>query len=239
MQEILSSGPIAGKVFVDTTTVHPDTASVVSSQIATAGGSFVAMPVFGAPPVAQAGRLLVAVAGPEAAVDRIVPYLRGVIARGVIRVGEDPAKALLLKTIGNFFTAGLMYLISEAHTLAEAAGLPASLFETLLEENFGPYAHTVSRRLTSGTYYPVAGQTPGSRLELGMKDVGHGMSVAKGRGMKLEVGELSMKAMEEAKKYGDDKGRALDSSAVFGVVRQWAGMDFETEFVKERDGKGK
>jgi len=235
VKEILSCGPIASKIFADTTTVHPDTTSIVSSQLAAAGAFYAATPVFGAPTVARAGQLLVAVAGPNTAVDRITPYLKGVIARGVMHVGDDPAKALLLKTTGNFFTAGLIYVISEAHMLAEAAGLPAPVFETLLEENFGAFAHAVSKRLTSGAYYPAVGQRPGSGLELGMKDVGHGVSVAKERGVRLEIGELSMQAMQEAKKYGDERERALDSSGVFGVVRQRAGMDFETEFVRKRD----
>jgi 3-hydroxyisobutyrate dehydrogenase-like beta-hydroxyacid dehydrogenase len=128
-----------------------------------------------------------------------------------------------------------MYLLSEAHTLAETSGLPASVLESLIEQNFGTYAHGVSKRLTSGAYCPAEGQAPSSGLELGIKDVGHGLSIAEEKGVKLGVGELSMQAMKEAKMWGDERGRKMDSSSVFGVVREKGGLEFETDVVKERD----
>jgi 3-hydroxyisobutyrate dehydrogenase-like beta-hydroxyacid dehydrogenase len=177
-----------------------------------------------------------AIAGPDSAKSTITPFLEGVLARAVIDVGEEPPKALLLKTTSNFITAGLMFLLSEAHTLAEKVNLPTPVLESLIEQNFGAYAHGISRRLTSGAYYPAEGQAPSSGLELGIKDVGHGLSISKEKGIKLEVGELSMSAMEEAKVFGGKMGRRMDSSSVFGVVRRRAGLAFETEVVRVRDG---
>jgi 3-hydroxyisobutyrate dehydrogenase-like beta-hydroxyacid dehydrogenase len=157
-----------------------------------------------------------------------------VIARDVIEVGSEPEKALLLKTTSNFITAGLMYLISEAHVLAEKSGLPAPVLETLIQENFGAYAYGVSQRMTTGGYFPAAGKAPSSGLELGIKDVGHGLDVAKAVGMELKLGELSMGAMEEAKVIGEERGRKLDSTSVYGIVRQRAGLEFESEGVVEK-----
>lgn len=132
-------------------------------------------------------------------------------------------------------TAGMMYLISEAHTLAEKSGLPSSVLESLIEQNLGAYAHGVSRRLTSGAYFPAEGVSPQSSLELGIKDVQHGVDLAKGKGMRLDVAESYVEAAKEAKAWGEEKGRKLDSSSVFGVVRSRAGLEFETDMVKERD----
>jgi 3-hydroxyisobutyrate dehydrogenase-like beta-hydroxyacid dehydrogenase len=162
-----------------------------------------------------------------------------VIARQVIQVGEKPEQALLLKTTSNFVTAGLMLLLSEAHTLAEKSGLPATVLEQLVESNFGAYAHGVSKRLTSGAYFPPPGVAPLSGLELGIKDVGHGVNLARDEGMKLRIGEMYLEAAEEARTYGQERGRRCDSSAVFGIVRCRAGLGFESEVVKERDAKGK
>lgn len=128
-----------------------------------------------------------------------------------------------------------MYLISEAHVFASKSGLPAEVLEELVKENFGTMAYLDSRRMTQGVYYPAVGQKPYSGLELGMKDVKIGMDIAEDEGMKLRIGELVMEAMEEAKRYGTEKGRLLDSSSMFGVVRQNAGLSFETEDVKRRD----
>lgn len=239
IQETLASGALSDKIIVDTTTVHPSTTRSITTQLTAANASYIAAPVFGATPLAQAGHLLMAVAGPASAIGIVSPYLKSVVARNVIQVGDDPSKALLLKTSSNFITAGLMYLLSEAHTLAAKADLPAPILESLIEQNFGAYAHGVSRRMTSGAYYPAKRQPPSSGLELGMKDVGHGLSVAKDVGMELKLGELSMEAMREAKAFGDAKGRKMDSSSVFGIVRQRAGLDFETDVVKVRDGAGK
>lgn len=222
---------------MDTTTVHPDTTTTVAKQFEQLGAVYIAAPVFGSTPVAQAGQLLVAVAGCAGAVSVIEPYLKGVIARGVIRVGEDPAQALLLKTTSNMLTAGMMFLISEAHTLAEKSGLPSSVLESLIEQNLGTYAHGVSKRLTSGAYLPAKGHAPQSSLELGIKDVQHGVDLAESKGMRLDVGEAYVNAAKEAKEWSTEQGRALDSSSVYGVVRKRAGLTFENEAAQERDGK--
>jgi 3-hydroxyisobutyrate dehydrogenase-like beta-hydroxyacid dehydrogenase len=216
--------------------VHPSTTVQISTQLTNAGASFIASPVFGATPLARAGQLLIAIAGPPAAIETVSPFLKGVIARNVIDVGPDASKALLLKTTSNYITAGLMYLLSEAHVFGEKAGLPAPVLENLIVENFGAYARGVSRRMTSGAYYPAAGEAAMSGLELGIKDVGIGLGIAEEVGMELKVGELSMRCMEEARKVGEERGRSMDSSSVYGVVRRNAGLEFETEVVRERDG---
>lgn len=131
-----------------------------------------------------------------------------------------------------------MLLLSEAHVLASKTGLPSSVLESLIEENFGAYAHGVSKRLTNGGYFPAEGQAPSSGLELGIKDVGHGVSLARDNGMRLGIGEMYLEAAEEARVYGEERGRKCDSSAVFGTVRRRAGLNFETEGVEERDADG-
>ena len=235
IDEVIKSGPVKNKIFVDTTTVHPSTTESNTTLLGNEGASYIAAPVFGATPVAQSGTLLIAVAGPRQAIETISPFIKGVIARAIIIVGSEPSQALLLKTTSNFITAGLMYLLSEAHTFASKTGLPAEVLESLIEQNLGTYAHGVSKRLTSGAYFPAEGSAPSSGLELGIKDVGHGVNLAKEKGMRLDVGELYLSAAQEAKAFGDEKGRKCDSSAVFGVVRQRARLDFESEKVKERD----
>lgn len=221
---------------MDTTTVHPNTTASLAAQLATHDCSLIGAPVFGPPPAARAAQIIIAVAGPPNAVATISPFLKGVIARDVIHAGDDPSKALLLKSTSNFLAAGLQYLLSEAHVLAEKADLPAPVLESLIEKNFGAYAHNTSKRLTSGSYFPAEGQAPNSALELAIKDVGIGMGIAEEKGVKLEIGQLSMRAMEQAKKYGDERGRNLDSHSVFGVVRRGAGLEFENGAVRERDG---
>lgn len=206
-------------------------------QLHSVSASYLAAPVFGSTPVATAGQLLIAIAGSPASISTVSPFLQGVLARSVINVGTEPAQALLLKTSSNFITAGLMYLLSEAHTLASLSGLPSETLHTLVEQNFGAYAAGVSERLVSGAYCPGEGEAPRSGLELGIKDVGHGVELARSKGMKLGIGEMYLEAAGEAKKWGDERGRRLDSSSVFGIVRSRAGEEFETDVVKGRNAE--
>ncbi|KAH5552937.1 hypothetical protein HBI25_179320 [Parastagonospora nodorum] len=239
INQISAVPSLPNKIIIDTTTVHPSTTTSITTQLSSLSAIYLAAPVFGSTPVAQVGQLLMAIAGAPDAISTVAPFLQGVLARAVIPVGSDPSQALLLKTTSNFITAGLMYLLSEAHTLASASGLPADTLHTLVSENFGTYAAGVSERLISGAYCPAEGEAPRSGLELGIKDVGHGVRVAKEKGLELRVGEMYLDAAGEAKVWGDERGRRMDSSSVFGVVRARAGLEFETDVVRKRDAKAK
>ncbi|EOA81917.1 uncharacterized protein SETTUDRAFT_181214 [Exserohilum turcica Et28A] len=131
-----------------------------------------------------------------------------------------------------------MTLLSEAHVLAETSQLSSCVLDSLLELHFGTYALGVSRRLTSVAYLPAVGLEPASSLELGVRDVAHAVGVARENGMALRIGDLYLEAAGEAIKYGLETGRKCDSSAVYGVVRRRAGLEFETRVVRERDGMG-
>ncbi|KAL0261604.1 hypothetical protein SLS55_003034 [Diplodia seriata] len=92
---------LAGKVVVDTSTVHPAASAAAAARLAERGADFVAAPVFGASPVAAEGRLLFVVAGEDAVVEEaVVPYVVGVMGRAVLRVGEDVRMAGVMKTAG-------------------------------------------------------------------------------------------------------------------------------------------
>jgi 3-hydroxyisobutyrate dehydrogenase-like beta-hydroxyacid dehydrogenase len=81
---------IKGKLFVDCSTVHPDTTEELAKKINFGGGEFVACPVFGAPAMAEAGQLICILAGPMEAVEKVKPYTKGVMGRAVIDYGGKP-----------------------------------------------------------------------------------------------------------------------------------------------------
>lgn len=129
-------------------------------------------------------------------------------------------------------TAGMMELVAESHVFAEKTGLGSEAMEALLEQQYGPLAHSMSRRLTTGAYMPAPGERPWSDLNLALKDVGHGITCAADAGARLHVGEVAMRHLKQA----SQEGRPLDSSSMYGVLRREAGLDFATDLVKERDG---
>ena len=56
--------------------------------------------------------------------------------------------------------------------------------------------------------------------------------------MRLSVGEVIMEHLQRAKDYSNQHGgRSMDSSSLYGVVRVDAGLDFQTDFVRDRDSK--
>ncbi|KAJ9133750.1 6-phosphogluconate dehydrogenase family protein [Pleurostoma richardsiae] len=234
-RDIIASGDIKGKVYVDCSTVHPDTSVKISKQIADAGGSFVAAPVFGAAPMAAAGKLIFVTAGPSEATDKISPYLKGVMGRSVIAMGTDVSKSSLLKIAGNICVVSFMEVLSEAHVFAEKTGLGSDILEAMVADMFGPVLESYSKRLTTGIYAPAPGDKAGFDVDLAMKDARHALNCAKAVGARLEVSEVALKHMEEAKTLLP--GRPLDSSSMYGTIRKDAGLDFLTDLCKERDSK--
>jgi 3-hydroxyisobutyrate dehydrogenase-like beta-hydroxyacid dehydrogenase len=71
---------VNGKLFVECSTIHPDTTSALEKLVLAQGARFIAMPVFGAPAMADAGQLICVPSGPAADVDAVRPYLVGVYA---------------------------------------------------------------------------------------------------------------------------------------------------------------
>ena len=57
----------------------------------------------------------------------------------------------------NIFVVGFQELIAEAHVFAEKTGLGSSALEALVEQQYGPLALSMSRRLTTGAYVPARG----------------------------------------------------------------------------------
>ncbi len=49
--------------------------------------------------------------------------------------------------------------IAEAHVFAEKAGLSNQVLDTLIQENYGTYAHSISEKLLTGVYAPAPGKS--------------------------------------------------------------------------------
>ena len=147
-------GNVKGKLFVDCSTVHPDTTNMLARIIQAQGAEMVACPVFGAPAMADNGQLICVLAGPPAAVNDVKPYCKGVMGRANIDFsGQSQGKATLLKLIGNTFILNMVESLAEGHTLAEKSGLGNDNLHQFIEIMFpGPYT-AYSSRMMAGDYY--------------------------------------------------------------------------------------
>ncbi|KAJ5516527.1 hypothetical protein N7527_008087 [Penicillium freii] len=221
-----SSQSLKDKIFVDCSTVHPETVRSAVSELKSKGASYVAAPVFGGNPIAVDGKLVFAIGGPKNATETVKPLIQDVMGRRVIDCGEDATKSSLLKIAGNIVTVNMMEAVGEAQVFAEKTGLGTGPMEELIGEAFGPVAGGYSKRLTTGAYAPPLDSRPGFGVSLAIKDARHAMSMAQEQGVELPGLELARANMEAARDYG---GECLDSSTIYGTLRQKAGLEFWNE----------
>jgi 3-hydroxyisobutyrate dehydrogenase-like beta-hydroxyacid dehydrogenase len=183
----------------------------------------VACPVFGAPIAAENGQLVCVLAGPEAAVDKVKPYTKGVISRiNVDFSGQPVGKATLLKVIGNTFILNLIEALSEGHVLAEKSGLGTDNLHQYIEVMFpGVYAG-YSTRMLSGQYHQR--EEPLFAVDLALKDARHALALAKSSGAQLKDLEVAEAHLSQVKEHMGARG---DSASIYGAVRKEGGLKFE------------
>ncbi|OAA62563.1 3-hydroxyacid dehydrogenase/reductase [Niveomyces insectorum RCEF 264] len=211
------------KLFIESSTIHPDTTGRVAAKVADHSATFVAAPVFGAPAMAQSGQLIGVLAGSGAAIDRARPYFKGVTSRAEVLMRDEPVgNALLLKVIGNTFILNMVEQLAEGHVLAEKTGLGTAALHGFVEQMFpGPYA-AYSQRMLSGQYHAM--ERPLFGVDLALKDVGHALNVAASAGTRMLNAETGEQHLQQVKAHDGEKG---DIAGIYGAVRQEAGLPFE------------
>ncbi len=161
------------------------------------GQRFVGAPVFGRPPVAEQGKLWIAVAGESGAVETVRPLL-ATFTRGVTVVSDQPWRAHALKLGGNFMIAAMIQSISEATIFAEAHGLDPDLFTATVNDALfqSPLYGTYSRIML----HPP--ETPGATVTLGSKDIGLFRQAAKEAGRRLPLADYIAGQLHRAQEAG-------------------------------------
>ncbi|MCJ1335566.1 hypothetical protein MMC09_000838 [Bachmanniomyces sp. S44760] len=214
---------VKGKLFVDCSTVHPNTTNSLAKSIESKGASFVACPVFGAPAMAESGQLVCVLAGPGPSVEKVKPYCAGVMGRANIDFSNQaPGKATHLKIIGNTFILNMVETLAEGHTLAEATGLGCDNLHHFIETMFpGPYT-AYSGRLMSGDYYKR--ESPAFGVDLARKDARHALDLAEKAGVKMRDVEVADAHLKDVQDHMGSKG---DIAGIYGAVRKESGLKFE------------
>ncbi|KPM36203.1 hypothetical protein AK830_g10372 [Neonectria ditissima] len=218
-------GDIAGKLFIESSTIHPDTTEAIAKDVVARGAEFVAAPVFGAPAMADSGQLVGVLAGPSASVARAKPWFTGVTSRGEIDLSDEPyGKALTLKVLGNSFIVNMIEQLSEAHVVAEKSGLGTNVLHKFVEAIFpGPYA-AYSTRMLSGDYYKR--EEPLFAVDLARKDARHALSLAEAAGARLQNVETADAHLAQLKEHAGPSG---DIAGIYGAARKEAGLKFEND----------
>ncbi len=131
------------------------------------GERFVSAPVFGRPAAAEAAKLFVVAAGPDAAVERCRP-LFDAIGQRVFRVGTAPGAANLVKLGGNFMIMAAVEAMAEAMTLVETGGVDRrAMLDVLTGTIFdAPVYKLYGEMLVEDRFKPAGFAAP-----LGLKDM--------------------------------------------------------------------
>ena len=159
-------------------------------------------------------------------------------------------RGLMWYVCRNIITVNMMEAVGESQVFAEKTGLGTGPMEELITEAFGAVAGGYSQRyfsyhpnyynmnmsltihsLTTGAYAPPLDTRPGFGVSLAIKDADHAFAVAKEQGVELPGLEMARENMVKAREYG---GECLDSSSMYGILRQKAGLEFWNE--KSRKG---
>lgn len=214
---------VTGILFVDCSTVHPDTTNELAKLIEAKGAQFVACPVFGAPAMADSGNLICVLAGSTEAVDKVKPYTTGVMGRANIDLSNQPqGKATHLKVLGNTMILNMIESLAEGLTVAEKTGLGADNLHLFIEKMWpGPY-EAYSTRMRSGDYHKR--EEPLFTVDLARKDAGHAMAMAKSAGCRMKDVEVADEHLKQVKEHMGARG---DIASIYGAVRKENGLKFE------------
>lgn len=217
MREVLlDSGALAkvrkGVVHVNLATISTALSAELSTLHAELGLGYVASPVFGRPPVAQAGGLNVLAAGAPEAVAVAMPVLE-LLAAKVWPLGEDPVRANALKLAGNFMIVSAIESMGEAVALGEAYGVEApELLDMLSSTLFAaPIYKIYGAMIAERRYTP-----PGFAAELGLKDVRLVLDAAEAKGLSMPLADLAEASLESLL-GGEEKN--LDLAALAEIAR--------------------
>jgi 3-hydroxyisobutyrate dehydrogenase-like beta-hydroxyacid dehydrogenase len=191
------SGLRPGAIHVGTSTVSPDLSDELAGLHSAAGGRYIAGPVVGRVPAAEAAQLVTFVAGDADAIETARPVITTYAPRMVV-VGERQRLAGVAKLIANFLQVSAMDLMGQSLALAERSGLPSDLAPQLLGAFFGnpgtrEYIAKIGQRDFDDVGFTAAG---------GLKDVTLMIATANEVGLRLSSAEAVRAKLEAAVERG-------------------------------------
>lgn len=198
----LLAGPVAGRLFIDMSTVSPAKPQQIGALAQAAGASFLECPVGGSVGPAKEGRLLGFVGGTEEDLARARPVLEA-LCRRIEHVGPLGAGATMKLTI-NLPLMVYWQTLSEALSLVQPLGLdPARVVDILADTSGGPNMLKVRgaaiAQALSGQAGPVSVDVATMR-----KDMRAMLAQGAELGARLPLTETALRTFEQAAAQGLD-----------------------------------
>jgi 3-hydroxyisobutyrate dehydrogenase-like beta-hydroxyacid dehydrogenase len=178
---------------------------------------FVSAPVFGRPDVAAAGKLFIAAAGAEAALQDCAPLLEAIGQRTII-LSNTPSAANLVKLSGNFLIASVIESLGEAMALVGKGGIDLHAYVELLTSTLftAPVYKTYGGLIASGKFEPAGFAAP-----LGQKDIRLTLAAAEALQVPMPVASILRDRFLTLMANG---GETLDWSAIGSLAAKDSGQ---------------
>ena len=190
------AGSHAGMVWIDLSTIDPETCREIAAKAAAAKIDCLDAPVSGGPNEAGTGKLVFMVGGAPAVVERARPVLMA-LGTEIHHVGPL-GSGLVVKLVNNVMSMGNMVVAAEAMVLGVKAGMdPRQLFDIL--STSGGRSHHFLKRMPN----VLAGDfTPNFSIALSKKDVSLALGLAAGLGFPMMVASAVRQVYEAAAAQG-------------------------------------
>jgi 2-hydroxy-3-oxopropionate reductase len=211
----LITGSKPGMIFVDNSTIKPETARRIAETLSEAGVSALDAPVSGGDVGAQAGTLAIMVGGPKAAFDQVMPIFEA-MGKSITYVGESGA-GQVAKACNQVMVAAQMTAMAELLILAEKSGVdPRRVIDAIRGGAAQCWALDVKPpRLFAGD------RAPGFKAYMMHKDLGIVLDTARTYGVPLPAASLHTQLYDAMLQMGM---RDLDNSAIVGVFEKLASI---------------
>lgn len=187
----------APRYIADSSTVSMEASEKIRAAATAKGSEFLATPVSGNPAVIEAGKLTVAVSGPQSAFDAVEPVLAH-FGRGVTYVGEGEA-ARLVKIAHNVMLGVVTQSLAEITVLAEQGGVSREAFLNFLNDSV---MGSVFTRYKSPAFANLD-FAPTFTMPLLQKDFDLGLDAANNLGVSMPIAQATRDIVADEVKLGN------------------------------------
>jgi 2-hydroxy-3-oxopropionate reductase len=208
-------GAHSGLIYVDNSTIKPETARKLAAELAKVGVAALDAPISGGQIGAQQGTLVFMVGGPQEAFDRLVPLFQA-MGKSWLLVGESGA-GQIAKACNQIMVGAQMAAMGELLVFAQKCGVdPFRVVEAIKGGAAQCWALDIKPpRLVQGI------RTPGFKAYMQLKDLNIVLDTARTYAAPVPVSTVSGGLFRKMVDMGNGE---QDNAAVLCVLEQEAGV---------------
>ncbi len=210
-------GAAEGLIFVDNSTIKPETARAIADKMSAKGVICLDAPVSGGDVGAREGTLAIMVGGDPAALQRVLPVLEA-MGKSITRIG-GPGTGQIAKVANQIMVAAQMVALGELLILAQKSGAdPEKVIQAIRGGAAQCWALDMKpQRLLAGN------RKPGFKAHMQAKDLNIVMDTARAYGAPAPAAALHTQLFNAMVALGLGN---LDNSAVIAVLEALSGVGF-------------